>query len=532
MMKKVLSVVLVFAMTMTMFVFSVSAETTITIDLKNDSYSPYTLEGTEMIVTPGVDLDDGQKIEYYLNGEKTGESYTAEDFAFNSVYGTNEMQAKLVSGDTVVATSNIVTKTFYSLVKASTANLRKDSLASWTATNWYARTQPTWVTFVDDPAGGGNKVTMVKAPDDTNKPSVYMFQITEKAYDDFYESEDTGEGIIKISYSIYAENYAGSLDMARLQFKSNGGTVSKHHAYVVASSSDGVLVNKSGENLTRSHTQPVNEWVDVNIVIDNETKKYDVTIDGVQVVTGRSFADYLYTFQLPIHYDGDECATYYLKDLMIAQYRKPYTVTAYTVTDNGESDGLDAFPLSGASVKLEFSENMAEIKKDYISFEVNGNAINFDFSFDESTDTAIITPAYTFIGREKCRLSLNENVMIEGAASSQGTYLMEFDVDLPPYAISKCVTGGIVSGEDAEFEVTVRNSTSDDKDAIVLIGLYKDGGLESVIASEALCPAGEDTDCSAELYIPEDYDTFGYKIVAYLMYKDSFFIIDSFDYQV
>ncbi len=294
---------------------------------------------------------------------------------------------------------------------------------------------------------------------------------------------------------------------------------------------------------------PANEWISFKIIMDSVNEEIIIFANGVayssfgfdSTETDANIFDFAKTaqkcrFPIIVGQNGvpaGQSLEFYIDNIRYgaANSIKRYAVSASTVMGDDETDGLDEFPLSGGKIKLEFSEEMGEIKKEDFILEVNGDAISFDLVFDADTNIAIITPLYTFIGREICKISY-ENVKTALGAPAQKTPSIEFGAALPPCAIARCTASEIIPGENMEFSVTVRNSTSDDKDAMVLIGLYKDGGLESVIASEALCPAGEDTDCSAELYIPEDYDTFGYKIVAYFMYKDSFFIIDFFDYQV
>ncbi|MBE7050867.1 MAG: hypothetical protein E7394_08945 [Ruminococcaceae bacterium] len=294
---------------------------------------------------------------------------------------------------------------------------------------------------------------------------------------------------------------------------------------------------------------PANEWITFRIIMDSVNEKILIVANDVvyssfgfdSVQNSANAFDFSKTaaycrFPVVIGSGGvpqNKPLEFYIDNIKYSASNcmKRYAVLSSTVTHDGESEGLDGFPLSGGKIKLEFSEEMAEIKKEDIVLEVNGDAISFDLAFDSDTNIAIITPLYTFIGREICKLSF-ENVKTAEGAPAQKTPSIEFTSALPPCAIAECTAGEIVPGENTEFSVTVRNTLPDDKDAMILLGLYKDGGLESVIARDAFCPTGEDTDFSTMLYIPEDYDTSGYKIVAYLVYKDSFYIIDSFEYQV
>ena len=292
---------------------------------------------------------------------------------------------------------------------------------------------------------------------------------------------------------------------------------------------------------------PADEWINFKFVMDSVNEEFIIMANGVvyssfgfdSTENDANAFDFEKTaaycrFPIVLGSSGvpeDKPLEFYIDNIKYeaTNYVNRYAVSASTVTADGESEGLGGFPLSGASVKLEFSEVMEEITKEDITFEVNGDAIGFDFSFDSDTNTVIITPSYIFIGRENCKISY-ANVRTEDGAPSQKEPFIEFCSALPPCAVSECVTESIVPGEFSDFTVTVKNSTTDDKDAMILLGLYRDGGLESVIAGELYCTAGVDSSADVKLYIPEDYADSEYKTVAYLMYKNSFFIIDSLEY--
>ncbi len=190
-----------------------------------------------------------------------------------------------------------------------------------------------------------------------------------------------------------------------------------------------------------------------------------------------------------------------------------------------DSYELNAFPLDGASVVIEFSQDMEEILKEDVIFKVNGEEKDFDFSFDEGMDVIIITPIGEFLGRENCIVSFPKARTALGAMAS-GDDFVEFTVDFPPCAITKCETDSVVPGEYATFDVEVRNLLSDDKDGIIIVGLYKDGGLKRVGTTPAYCNGEDEKSGQVSVMIPEDYNEEDYDMIAYYVYQNSLYIID------
>lgn len=335
--KRFLSIVLVLALSMTMFVFEVSAEEgTFTIALANDAenhaysstYSPYTLAGTEVTVSPTVTLAEGQEIHWFLNGNKVGtsgltgeEEKYAENFTFNSVDGENVIQAKVMSGSEVVATSNEITMDFTPLVKNGSA-LHTYDLASNVSTKWYYGGTAGVGTFVEDPAGSGRNVMKVERAASAAVPNAGYLQIKAKSNSDYFTASETGSGIVRIDYSIYVTGSAAKLSLIDMNIScgSNGAyrwsLIADDYSYA---NGDTVV---SGNVRSRKASLPHNEWVDVSIIIDNTTKTYDVTIGDEQAVTGKSYCShgndgsYLKTFILPAPISAG-AMTYYLKDLSI-----------------------------------------------------------------------------------------------------------------------------------------------------------------------------------------------------------------------
>ena len=357
--KRLLSIVLVLALSVTMFAFQVSAEETpFTIQLANDpennayssTYSPYTLAGTEVTVSPDVALAGDQEIHWFLNGIEVGtsgltgeEEKYAENFTFNTVDGTNKVQAKVMSGDTVVATSNEITMDFTPIVKSG-SDIFSMKLDQYEA-KWYYGSIPSLNdTYVPDPAGSGRNVMKIQREKDQVAPNGTHLRI-DQGYPDDFSAAQTGSGIVRIDYSIYVDGSGAPLNLTEMKFSCEATASTNHRWSLYAESYDNAdgetVIAGSARNRTASLAH--NEWVDVSIVIDNNRKVYDVTIGDDQAITGRSYCShagdtsYLQYFCLPVPLLTGDAITCYLKDFSIYKCALPGISISSTSLGNAKA---------------------------------------------------------------------------------------------------------------------------------------------------------------------------------------------------
>ena len=187
------------------------------------------------------------------------------------------------------------------------------------------------------------------------------------------------------------------------------------------------------------------------------------------------------------------------------------------------------FPYDGGSIELVFSENMGTVSKDNIKFMVNDVETDFDITYNNSTRTAVIVPNIKLVGREVCTVDYTLLTTLSGAGYIGKGYF-NFDVELPPCAVVYDNSPAIVPGEDAEFVITIKNDLSAAKDGALLVGIYKDGGLESVETKALYCGGNTSATANVTVAIPEDYNADEYEIVTFFMYKNSYSIIDFLEY--
>lgn len=404
-----------------------------------------------------------------------------------------------------------------------------------------------------DLGGDHGKVAWLKSENDGDN-SWRAWRVEMHNPDNNWFSKSGGKNIYLYELDVMSVQVGKDMSLGNFYYKNTADAEAGFIPFTYTT--DGKLVIASSISATYSQAPskpeadaPANEWINLKIIMDSVNEEIVLLVDDVvyssfafdSTDSNSGIFDFEKTaarcrYPLVIGRDGvptGKTLEFYADNVTYkaSNYVKRYDYEVSTVSADGEVQGLDAFPLSGGSIKIEFSEDMGTPEKNQFTLEANGSPISFEFSYDSETSTALLTPSGAFIGRESCKVSFNDLKTAEGAPSLKATSI-EFSVDLPPYAIAQCSAGAINPGENAQFTVTARNALEEDRNSMILLGLYKEGGLESVIAGEVNCPAGQDGECDVEIYIPEDYNDAEYKIVAYLMYKDSFFIIDSFEYQV
>lgn len=288
---------------------------------------------------------------------------------------------------------------------------------------------------------------------------------------------------------------------------------------------------------------PAEKWLNMKIIIDEVSEHIILVADGT-VYSSYAF-DSAKTDKKKLNFETTCLSTYimfavegggmggegkrnefYVDNIML---KSTYHLKRYEFDANAKKDSesfeLTAFPLEGGSVVIEFSEDMAEISKEDIVYEVNGQVTDFDFVFDAENDTVTITPYGAFLGREKCRVSFPDIKTGVGAIAKGDTFI-DFTVDFPLCAILSCEADSVVPGEYATFDVEVRNTPDDSKDGIVMIAIYKDGGLERVGTAPLLCEGQTEESCEVSCFIPEGYNSDDYEMIAYYVYQNSLYVID------
>lgn len=214
---------------------------------------------------------------------------------------------------------------------------------------------------------------------------------------------------------------------------------------------------------------------------------------------------------------------------------KLYTVTTkYDVSvskdDNGEiSDDLNNFPLSGGSLKFEFSEKMCDITKEMFTFTASGVNKPFDFNYNAEDKTVIITPSEPFRGREECKISF-DGILTEAGGENKGENFVEFNVTTPDYGIKDVNLPTLTAGEDATVQVTVNNRTATDRSEMVLVGIYNGNKLLSVGASSVTNHLGEEKTFDVTLSVHPDYVEQECNIRVYLVKPGTLYGYDSVKY--
>lgn len=514
--KKLIAILLLGTMIMLFLPAVISAEKTITLTL--DGEYPYdSFPGTKLKAVSETVLEGEEKIFYYLNGNKVGESSEAGEFVFESVAGENILTAEVVdASDVPLCTSEPI----------------KLELARYTLLE-------------------GKRYPLDFENGKFNSADFYEYSYWNKGYTpEIVTDEDTGSYVMKVSitgksYAGWELRYPGSglsnaftggwavyeYDVKFANF--NGGNV---RLFFIKTSGGGELVAGGPAQNTGATTWApdgkfeTDKWYNVKCVVNLDEKTADVYVDGIPVLTdivlSDKFSNIMY-YNLPrfMAFSDTLDSTYYIDNIVVSNYAQTFDVTAFTDTQEGRVDGIDNFPLEGASAILKFSEKMATMYKNNFIFTVDGRSVDFEFEYDADSKEAKITPAISFNGREKCKITYI-GLKTSQELGAKGDTFIEFSVGAPKYGIASITHSGITADENCEVMINVNNVTDKDEESIVLLGLYDNNALLSVNAVAVKVLAGNEEDIPLTISIPNNYEGENHHLCAYLMSADTYFKID------
>ena len=517
MMKKILTLIITALMLVQAFALPSLAEDTITISF-DGAYSDDTLPGTKLGIVLNEDPESYGEVKFYLNGEETPVTRTADGFTVDSVPGKNEIQVKAFLGgdyENPVMVSNVITKEFANLEKVRT--FAEDDF-TFDGTKAYDTTQFFNVSLASGEYENVDNTLKISATERRTlgvpgESSKWTFQNELSKGGCMYLSYDIKTDMAARKRLIYVDTKKGNQD-----------------SYI-----NGPFLEKDGSltGLPASYAKLRNikvtgdEWHNVKIVVDVANLIYDVYIDNIQIVTdgvmdaNSGTPGYVYIAQ---NWDRIQ-SEYYLDNVELSHLAKSYTITPYTVTDGETNDGLSDFPLSGGTAKFVFSETMPAFVEDNVTFTVDGKDADFDFYFDTDENAACITPLAEFSGREECRVSF-ANMKSNLGASSFGERTFVFNVCPPIFGIATSEISVSSETSTLDAQIVINNLTEDDKNASVLICIYKDSKLIKTYSKSIQAFAGIGAECEIEGTLPEGFTEGGFEFVTYLMDKDTFFAVD------
>ncbi len=292
-------------------------------------------------------------------------------------------------------------------------------------------------------------------------------------------------------------------------------------------------ITKMGGGSTGKKVQ-ANKWHKFKFDFDIDANTVDFIFDDVilqdDFALKKEFDGFQY-FNLPrcMAIASGKYGTMYIDNLKLYTVTTKYDVAVSAVVDGETLDALDNFPLSGGSLKFEFSEKMADITKEMFTFTANGVSKDFDFQYDMDEKTVIITPTSPFKGREECVVSF-DGVFTANGGGNKGKSSFEFNVTPPDYGIKDVNLPTFTAGEDATVQVTVNNRTATDRNEMVLVGIYNGNKLLSVGASSVTNLLGEEKTFDVTLSVHPDYVEQECNIRVYLVKPGTLYGYDSVKY--
>lgn len=518
-MKKLLSVTMLIFMLVNSFAVSSFAQDSITISF-DGAYSQNTLPGTRLLINTSRDVDSMGDVKCYLNGEEVIMNVTDEGFWIESVSGKNEIQLKVFDSsdpENPAIVSNILSKEFTAFEKvrvfaADDFNYDGDKV--------YDTTQFFNVSLASGEFENDNNTLKITA---TERRTIGLPGEGDKWT---FGNELSKGGCMYLSYDFKTDMAAKK---RLLYVDTKKGNVD---SYINGPflETDGTLSGLPGEYAKlRSVRIGENEWHNIKIVVDVKELCYDVYIDDIQVITdgvmdaNSGVPGYVYIAQ---NWDRVE-SEYYFDNVELSHMAKSYTIKGYTESEGETKEGLSSFPLSGGCAKFVFSEPIPAFTKENVSFRVGGADADFEFRFDTDENAAYITPLMEFSGREECEISFS-NMKSDIGASCFGDRSFIFNVSAPIYGIASSDITAYADTRTLLAEVTINNATTQDKQAAVIICLYKASKLIKAYSKSVSPLAQSGAECIIEGELPQDYDGEGVEFITYLMDKETFFAVDMY----
>ncbi|MBR5508260.1 MAG: hypothetical protein IKV88_09450 [Clostridia bacterium] len=474
--------------------------------------------GTKITTSTTANLLSGEKIEYYQNDIKVGESDSEGEFTFVSVSGNNTLTAKIIDEDGFVADEAepiVLDSVRYNPVSGKSYFLGFDD-GIFHESDFFEYSY--W-------NKGYDPEIVVDSETNDNCMKVSMSGTDKLGWEMRFPGSGTSNvfsgGWVVFEYDVKFENFNGG--STRLFFIKTGGGGEWYVA--------GPAQNSGASNLAPDGKFEKDRWYNVKAVMNLETKTGDLYVDGVLTLgnqnLGDKFSNILYA-NIPrfMNYSNTLESTFYIDNISITNYGQTFDVKGYTEVAGERSESLDSFPLSGASAVLKFSDKMSTVKKDSFVFKVDGKDVDFDFGYNAETLEATLTPRVTFAGREKCTIEFPDLKTVLGHGHCSDNKV-EFSVCPPEYGITSVDFADFVPGETGEVDIGVTNLTNLSESGIILVGIYENNKLLSVKTSALDTDAQSESSTRINLKIPESYDSEIHALRVYLMNKNTYLKLDS-----
>lgn len=273
----------------------------------------------------------------------------------------------------------------------------------------------------------------------------------------------------------------------------------------------------------------VDKWYTLKIIIDTNpevrTAKFYID-DSLFATTKYSEGFYIpRTYQMIYGFQniGDYCV--YDSLVQKVRYNKVlYDVTATSLSGEEENE-IDNLPLKDGKIKLAFSQDIENPAKKDIKFLQNGEEIDFSLETD-GKKTILITPSAELSPRSNCRITFDTVVTKRGFGCNGETFV-DFKTMPSDFHISytSLARESLTPGEIALFDLSVRSTSGNSREGIVLIGIYKDNALYAYAAKAV--SAGDDL-TEVSLAVPECFDE-SCRLVAHIIDKTTGQLIDAFE---
>lgn len=355
-MKKFLATLLIVTMIMSLFTSVVMADSNISITL-DKNYSDDTFAGTYLNITSDAVLSEGETVAYFLNGKLVETKDEAGKCAIPSVTGENIIQAKVMNGDDVVATSNEIKLNFKALTPVKT--IRSDYF------EYEALTPKNYYTYETTGNGYGHSIVYENG-EDGNRVLKYNAKKNQEdgttvtqTYLCFPETgiSSTTQNVEHISfeYDIKLEKLSTNVRLFRI-----AGNWIPNASYDFTGSN----INNEGE--IGDVSLDLNEWYHVKVILDMTQRTYDLYVGGHQISADVKIPESFTTINLvdfprALLKDDADYTTFYVDNVEINEFKRP-EISLKVSAEN---------TISGRNILLTASQSLLEENIRFV-YNVNG----------------------------------------------------------------------------------------------------------------------------------------------------------------
>lgn len=422
--------------------------------------------------------EESDRVSYYLDGEKVGETNGGAEHTLALPAGKHEIHAADEAGRTTQKISLRAVDMTVRTNKISTGFEGSAPLAGLTASN--ADKGTVGGVFIDGDHGQSLEVSG---------------SVVENIRFETPKIRDAAD-YVRIDYEVMYSRFINT-DFAQFKTYPEGAWI---YTFKTTSAGDLKFVSADGEIVLCSGLSAEN-WYKFTLIFDIKRNQAGFLLDDRLLMygldmTGGSLSGIDYAvFTSKTDRAGDLFAIYY-DNFSLEYLSANYDAEFYALNDSGElTDG--AVDHARPRLALQFTEEMNAatlVKNNFSIVDSEGIACDYDLRFDSENRLLYFDVSEPLLPSEQYCVVIGNRVSAASGAAHSGDTILAFVTTPPPFGIVKALVADGVT-------VTVKNGCGDPRTAVLLVtALNAAGGMTSVNATRVALEAG----ASDSFFLPVD----------------------------